>query len=75
MASDRTKPIPWYAWPFVMIWRLVTGLLKLTGRVLGVVLGVALLIIGIALSMTIFGAIIGIPLAILGVMLITRGLF
>ena len=75
MVSDRSKPIPWYAWPFVMIWRLMAGLLKFTGRVLGIFLGVALLIAGIALSITVIGAIVGIPLAILGFMLIVRGLF
>ena len=75
MAAEQPKPIPWYAWPFVMIWRFVTGVLKFTGRVLGIILGFVLLIIGVALSLTVIGAIIGIPLAILGFMLIVRGLF
>ena len=75
MTAAQPKPIPWYAWPFVMIWRLVTGVLKFTGRVLGILSGLVLLIAGVALSLTVIGAIIGIPLAILGFMLIMRGLF
>ncbi len=75
MAATQPQPIPWYTWPFVMIWRLVTGALKFTGRLLGILLGLLLLIIGVALSFTVIGAIIGIPLTILGFMLIMRGLF
>jgi hypothetical protein len=38
-------------------------------------LGLALLIVGIVISLTIIGAVIGIPLAALGFLLIVRGLF
>jgi len=47
-------------------------ILEFTGRVLGVVLGLALIIVGIIVSLTVVGAI---PLIGLGVLLILRGLF
>lgn len=75
MTIEQKKPVPWYAWPFVMVWRVLTGILKLTGRLLGVVLGLALLAVGVALSVTVVGAILGVPLAVLGFLLIMRSLF
>jgi hypothetical protein len=73
--SEKKKPTPWYLWPFVAIWRLVAGIVELTGRLLAVVLGLALMIIGIVVSLTIIGAVIGVPLIIVGFLLILRGLF
>ena len=66
---------PWILWPFVAIWDLLTGILKLTGHVVAALIGVVLMIAGIALSLTIVGATIGIPLIIFGFMLTVRGLF
>jgi hypothetical protein len=54
---------------------MLTGILKLTGRVVASLIGVVLMIVGIALSLTIVGAIFGIPLIIFGFMLTARGLF
>jgi len=76
MASEnKRKKVPWYLWPFVALWRLLELILEFTGRVLGVILGLALIIVGIIVSLTVVGAIVGIPLIGLGVMLIMRGLF
>lgn len=66
---------PWFAWPFVAIWRLLAGILKLTGRLIGVILGLVLLIAGFLLSATVVGAVIGIPLMLFALLLIVRGLF
>ncbi len=62
-------------WPFRALWGLVTALLELTGRLVAVLLGVVLLIVGLALTLTVVGAVVGIPLAALGILLIIRGLF
>ncbi|HZQ08908.1 MAG TPA: hypothetical protein VFD70_20175 [Anaerolineae bacterium] len=71
----RTRTTPWFLMPFVWLWDLVTFIIGLTGRLLAVVLGVVLLIVGILLTLTIIGAIVGIPLFVLGLALIARGLF
>jgi hypothetical protein len=63
------------AWPFVALWKLLTGIVELTGRLLAVVLGLVLMIVGVILALTVVGAVVGIPLAILGLLLILRGLF
>ncbi len=71
-ARNRT---PWFLWPFVALWRLIAGILSLTGRILGIILGLVLVIGGFVLSLTIIGAVVGIPLIILGLLLMVRGLF
>jgi hypothetical protein len=73
VSTDRSTP--WFLWPFVAIWRLVTWILGFTGRVLAVVLGLGLMIVGVLVSLTVIGAILGIPLAIVGFLLVLRGLF
>jgi len=73
--KNKKKEVPWFLWPFVALWRLLTFILELTGRVVGVVLGLVLVIAGILVSMTVVGAIVGIPLAIVGLLLIIRGIF
>jgi hypothetical protein len=66
---------PWILWPFVAIWRLVALIVEFTGRLIAVVLGAALMIVGVVVTLTIIGAIVGVPLAILGFLLVMRGLF
>jgi hypothetical protein len=67
--------VSWFLWPFVALWRLVAGIIQVTGRLLAIVLGVVLMIVGVVLSATIIGAVLGIPLAAFGLMLVVRGLF
>ena len=69
------RSTPWYLWPFVALWDLVTWIFRLTGRVLAIILGLVLMAVGVLISLTIVGAIIGVPLAILGFLLALRGLF
>ena len=69
------KTAPWFLWPFVVVWDLLALVLNITGRVLAAILGVGLMIVGIALAMTVAGAPIGIPLAILGFLLMIRSVF
>jgi hypothetical protein len=61
--------------PFDLIWRLVTFILGLGGRLLAIVLGLVLLIVGVLLSLTGILAICGVPLTVFGGILILRGLF
>ncbi len=66
---------PWYLWPFVALWGLVAGIIKLTGRLVAMLIGLVLMIAGVALTATVVGAIVGIPLIIFGFTLAVRGLF
>lgn len=73
--SETKTNIPWYAWPFVALWKFIAGIVALTGRLVAVILGLALMLAGILVSLTVIGAIVGIPLAIVGFLLVLRGLF
>jgi hypothetical protein len=73
MVTKNTTP--WILWPFAAVWNLLALILNITGRVLAGILGVGLMIIGIALTMTVAGAPVGIPFAILGFLLIIRSIF
>ncbi len=69
------KSTSWIEWPFVALWRLVSLIFSFTGRVLAVVLGLALMAAGVLLTMTVIGAVVGIPLLIVGFLLTLRGIF
>jgi hypothetical protein len=73
--TDETRKTPWILWPFVAIWRLLTAILELTGRLLAIVLGCVFMIVGVIISLTVIGAIVGVPIAIFGFLLVMRGLF
>lgn len=74
MAEER-RNTPWILWPFVALWRLLAGILELTGRLVGIVLGLVLMIVGVLASLTVVGAVVGVPLAILGFLIVLRALF
>jgi hypothetical protein len=61
--------------PFVAIWRLIVGIIRLVGRIAAALIGLVLVIVGFALSLTIIGAVVGIPLIIFGLMLMARSIF
>jgi hypothetical protein len=65
----------WLLWPFVALWKLLAGIIGLTGRLVAAILGLVLMIVGLIATLTVVGAIIGIPLLIFGFLLILRGLF
>ena len=75
--NEHSKPAhtPLLLWPFVAIWRLLTWIVELTGRLLAVALGLVLMIVGVVVSLTVIGAVVGIPLALVGFMLVLRGIF
>ena len=69
------KRTPWYAWPFVIVWKTLALVLNLIGRVTFFVLGMLVLIVGFALTLTLLAAPVGIPLIILGVIMVSRAIF
>ena len=74
-ASMTTERVPWYLWPFYAIWRLLTWIVKLTGRLIAILLGLAMIIIGAVLCITMILLPLGVPLFIFGFLLALRGLF
>ncbi|NWF64374.1 MAG: hypothetical protein HXY38_08725 [Chloroflexi bacterium] len=72
--TTQKQPIPWYLWPFAAIWKLLAVIVEMTGRFVAMTLGVALLVVGVIISLTIIGAIVGVPLAIIGLLLFLRGM-
>lgn len=69
------RRIHWILRPFIALWKLLAGLIALTGRLTAVIIGAALMLTGGLVSLTVVGAVIGIPLAFLGLLIILRGLF
>jgi hypothetical protein len=53
----------------------VIWIIEATGRLIGAILGLVLMIVGVVLTITVIGAIVGIPLIIFGFMLVIRSLF
>lgn len=71
--SDRNVPL--LLWPFYAVWRLLTLVLELVGRLVCALIGLTLIAAGVAASLSIIGAIAGIPLASLGFLLLVRSIF
>jgi len=74
-ASMTTERVPWYLWPFYAIWRLLTWIVKITGRLIAIILGLAMIIIGAVLCITVILLPLGVPLIIFGFLIALRGLF
>ncbi|NLF49805.1 MAG: hypothetical protein GX577_01585 [Leptolinea sp.] len=72
---SESKHIPFLLWPFYAIWKLIEWIFLLTGRLIGVVLGLVLMIVGIVLTLTVVGAIVGIPFIIIGFLLTLKSIF
>ena len=75
MSDPTDRPIPILLWPFYAVWRLLTLILNVVGRLLCSVLGIALMIAGILITMSVIGAPLGIPLAAVGFLFLIRALF
>ena len=58
------EQVPWYLWPFWAIWRFLTWIVRLTGRLIAIVLGLVMVIVGAVLSITVVLLPLGIPLII-----------
>ena len=75
MNNSTQSNVPILLWPFYAIWRLLTIILNVVGRLLCAILGIAIMIGGIAINLSVVGAPLGIPLASLGFLLLVRALF
>ena len=73
--SENEKSIPILLWPFYALWRLLTLILAITGRIVCAVIGLAMMAAGVAVSLSVVAAPIGIPLAVFGFLLLVRALF
>ncbi|MCH8073741.1 MAG: hypothetical protein IIA09_17555 [Proteobacteria bacterium] len=74
--NDSTQSnLPILLWPFYAVWRLLTFVLKVIGRLVSALLGIGLMIAGVAITLSVVGAPLGIPLASLGFLLLIRALF
>ena len=75
MNIEKNRLIPWFFWPFKLIWDLIEWVVRLTGRIAAAVIGLALVITGFILTIIVIAAPVGIPLMTFGFLLIIRGLF
>ena len=74
MGTSKGK-VAWFFWPFVALWRLLALIIGFTGRVIAIVLGIVVMILGLLATLTFVGAVVGIPLMIFGFLLVVRGIF
>ena len=75
MNDSTQSSVPILLWPFYAIWRLLTFILSVVGRLLCAVLGIGLMVAGVAIALSVIGAPLGIPLSALGFLLLIRALF
>ena len=73
--NDSHRDVPILLWPFYAVWRLLTFFLELVGRLLCGLIGIGLMIAGVAIAITILAAPVGIPLAAVGFLLLVRAIF
>ena len=71
----RERDVPVLLWPFYAIWRLLTFVLQVVGRLITALLGLGLMAAGVAVAMTFVAAPVGIPLAAFGFLLVIRAIF
>ena len=72
---EEKRRIPFLLWPFWALFQLVLWILKVTGRLIGAILGLVIAILGVVLTITIIGAVVGVPMVLLGVMLMIKAIF
>jgi hypothetical protein len=69
------RHVVWFLWPFVALWDLLAFILGLTGRLVLGVIGLALMIVGLVLTVTLIAAPIGIPILVIGLLMVFRSIF
>ena len=72
MTDQKKKSVPWYLWPFWVIWEFIAMIVGMTGRIIAVVLGFVLMVVGVILSVTVVGLIVGAPMIVIGLMILVR---
>jgi hypothetical protein len=73
--SDSDRDVPILLWPFYALWRLLTFVLEVVGRLLCALIGLALMAAGTAITITVLAAPVGIPIAAVGFLLLVRAIF
>jgi hypothetical protein len=73
ISMAQSKKPPCLLAPFVALWNLIAYIISITGRLIAILLGLAFLILGVILTITVVGAILGIPMAIFGLLVVVRG--
>ena len=73
--SEPGRKVPLLLWPFYAVWRVLTLILKLVGRFLCAIIGLALIAVGVTITFTVVGAPVGIALAVFGFLLLVRAIF
>jgi len=73
--NNNAQNTPWILWPFKALMDLIEGIIKLTGRLVAAVIGLAIMIVGVVLTILVITAPLGIPLIIFGFLLMVRGIF
>ncbi len=75
MPDNDEKRISWILWPFYAVWRVVSFIFELTGRIICAIIGLALMAAGVAITISVVAAPIGIPIVAFGFLLLVRALF
>ncbi len=75
MSDTEKKHVPWILWPFYAVWRIVTFVFELTGRIIAALIGLALMAAGVTITISVVAAPIGIPIVAFGFLLLVRALF
>ena len=75
MSASNDSRVPLLLWPFYAIWRLLTFVLNIVGRLICSILGIGLMVAGVTITLSVVGAPLGIPIAALGFLLVIRALF
>ena len=75
MSDSSSNGVPILLWPFYAIWRFLTFVLEMIGRLLCALLGIGLMVGGVVITLSIIGAPVGIPLASIGLLLLVRAIF
>ena len=73
--NNNAQNTPWLLWPFKALMDLLEGIIRLTGRLVAAVIGLAIMIAGVVLTELVITAPLGIPLTIFGFLLMVRGIF
>ena len=75
MTKKKKNHIPWFLWPSKAIWDPLAWIIRLTSRLIVAVIGFALMIVGLILTIIVIEAPVGIPLMVFGFLLIIRGIY
>jgi hypothetical protein len=73
--NNNAQNTPWLLWPFKALIDLIEGIIKLTGRLVAAVIGLAVMIVGVVLTALVITAPLGIPMIVFGFLLMIRGIF